>query len=287
VGEAFVAMADDASALHYNPAGLALRPSAAFVPDSRRYELLVTQALYLQGMSLSQMGFLARPFGVSFTNLRVGGLERRSTESESSEGTFGASDLAFAVSYARQAGGTGLGVTGRLINESIAGYSATAFALDFGALRRLESLPLSWGVSVANLGTKERFVNESYALPLTMRLGATAGLTKRFPHAVSLELDLPRDSAPVLRLGVEYLGFGPLALRAGYRTSTSAQKQAILGKALGSTASGLSEFYGLFTGVGLRSRFGSLDYALLPYGELGQEHRLSLSVAFGKAGAGR
>jgi len=86
---------------------------------------------------------------------------------------------------------------------------------------------------------------------------------------------------------MEYLGFGPFALRAGYRTYSSSQRSAALGKALGSDGPGLSEFYGMFMGVGFRTKLGTMDYTLLPYGELGNAHRFSLSLKFGGKGVSR
>ena len=126
-----------------------------------------------------------------------------------------------------------------------------------------------------------KFVDKAFPLPMTLRLGATYGLSPSFPHAISAQIDLPRDNDPVLRIGMEYLGFGPFALRTGYRTSSQLQRRAALGNALGSDASGISEFYGMFMGVGFRSKFGSMDYALLPFGELGNAHRLSFNLRFG------
>ena len=57
---------------------------------------------------------------------------------------------------------------------------------------------------------------------------------------------------------------------------------------LGSSAPGLAEFYGMFMGVGFRTKYGNMDYTLLPYGELGNAHRFSFSLRFGapKADAG-
>jgi len=286
LGEAFVAISDDVSALYYNPAGLALPASPGLSGgDGRKYELLMSHALQIQDVALSQVGFVTRPFGVSLTSLRVNGIERRSSETAEPEGKAGASDMALAVSGARQVAGFGFGATARFIRSELGGASANAFAMDFGVLRRLERFPVSVGAGVANLGTKVRFLDEAFPLPLIVRLGAAAGMTRSFPHALSLQADLPRDSGLILRLGAEYRGFGPFSLRAGFRTSTRAQRDAVLGKALGSTASGLSEFYGFFTGVGVRTRFGNLDYALIPFGELGQAHRVSFSFAFGGSGA--
>ncbi|MCX5797855.1 MAG: hypothetical protein NTY77_20385 [Elusimicrobia bacterium] len=256
-------------------------PASAALSTGGKNELLFSQAMQVQGVSLSQVGFVRRPFGLSVTSLNVGGMERRTSETDNPEGTYSASDLALAASYGRVVGGVALGATGRLIRSEIGGTSAMAFAADLGALKRFEAYPVSVGASLANAGTKLRYLSESYPLPLIFRLGAALGMTKRFPHAVSLQLAFARDSEPVLRLGGEYLGFGPFALRAGLRTTTHEQRQAVMGKDLGSTSSGLSELYGFFIGLGVRSRFGNLDYALVPYGELGEAHRISFCLAFG------
>jgi hypothetical protein len=279
MAEAYAAISDDVSALHYNPAGLAL-PQKESPEGGGAYEALFTHTLYVQGIALDQLGMVRRPWGVSVTSLRVGGIEGRETEADAAS-NFSASDLAVTGSYGRRVGDLDLGATVKLIHETIGSASANAFAADFGALHRFESRPVSVGVSLANLGSKMKFIDEAFPLPLVLRTAATYGRTKDFPHALSVELDLPRDEDPILRLGAEYRGFGPFALRAGYRTASSRQRSAVLGRTLGSTASGFSEFYGLFLGMGLETKLGSLDYAVVPYGELGLAHRLSLGLRFG------
>ncbi|MFH2204924.1 MAG: PorV/PorQ family protein [Elusimicrobiota bacterium] len=285
VGEAYVAVADDASALHYNPAGLAYPGSPATLSDGRKYEMLVSHSVHIQDIQMTQLGFMKRPYGFSVTHLGLGGIERRTAESAQPEGSFGASDLMLGASIGRKYRGIGFGATGKLIRQSIGEYSATAYAIDMGALYRMRHTPLSFGAGLTNVGTKMKFVNQGFPLPTTLRVGMTYGLTKRFPHALSLQIDLPRDNAPALRLGMEYLGFGPISLRAGYRTYSTAQRSAALGRGLGSAAPGLAEFYGMFMGFGFRSKIGNLDYAILPIGELGNAHRLSFTLKFGRVGS--
>jgi hypothetical protein len=281
MGETFVAVADDASAVFYNPAGLAY--PASLQPNLGTYEAAVTQALQVQDIQMTQAGLVRRPFGISVTRLDYGRLEGRSGETATPESQFGASDMALSLTGAHQFEDLGFsaGLSLRLISQNIANARASAYAADVGVLKRLRRVPVSLGFSVANLGTPIRFVDQAYPLPRTVRLGVAYGMTPRFPHALSLEVDLPQGSGPVARLGFEYAGFGPMALRAGYRTAAGGQRGAVVGGQLGQTYSGISGFYGFFMGAGLRTRWGNFDYALQPYGDLGMENRFSLSVRFG------
>jgi hypothetical protein len=280
LADAFAPVADDAAAAHYNPAGLALpAPRAA----GRPYELLLSQAMLVEDVKMTQAAFAMRPFAFHLTRLSLGGIEARTSETAAPDSTFGASDLALGVSWGAKAADIGFGVTGKYINQTIGARSASAFAMDLGALKRFESRPVSVGASLANVGTKIRFIDQAFPLPAVLRVGAAYGLSKSFPHVVSLQLDMPRDSGPVLRLGAEYAGFGPMCIRFGYRTRSGAERAASVGSALGSTASGLSHFYGMTMGAGLRTPYGEFDYALAPYGELGTAHRLSYAHRFGGA----
>ncbi len=282
MGEAYTAVANDDAAMYYNPAGLAY--PAVQQPNAGRFESSLSESLQFQNISMTQAGFVTRPFGLSITRVDYGQIEARTSETASPDSTFGAGDLALAFSGAHHFDGLGLsvGATGRYIEETIAQYHATAEAMDVGVLKRFSRYPISLGASIANLGTQMRFLQEAYPLPQTVRLGAAYGMTPSFPSALSAEVDFPNDSPPIMRVGFEYLGFGPLALRSGFRTYEGAQRQAVIGSQLGQTSSGLSAFYGFFMGVGLRSRFGNLDFAMEPYGDLGTSYRFSFDMRFGK-----
>jgi hypothetical protein len=244
---------------------------------------MAAQSLLVQDVRMTQLGWVRRPYGLSVTYLSLGGIEQRVGETAAADSNVGASDLSLSASYAKTIAGVGLGVTGKYIRESIAGYSASAYGLDCGALWRLKDFPLSLGAALTNLGPGLRFVEQRAPLPTALRVGAAYGLTPQFPHALVLQADFPRDAGPNLRLGLEYKGFGPITLRMGYRTYSSEQRKASLGTALGSAASGLSDFYGMSLGSGLRTPYGEIDFAMVPYGELGTAYRLSYSYNFGAA----
>ncbi|MFH1619975.1 MAG: PorV/PorQ family protein, partial [bacterium] len=258
LGESYVAIADDAAALHYNPAGLAY-PSTlegeGGGEGERPYELLVSHALHIQDIRISQIGLTRRPFGFYLNYLSVGGIEARTAETAVPDSTFYATDFALGASYGRMISpGLGAGLSARFIRQNIKDKSAQAVSADAGLLYRFENLPLSLGISACNMGTKIKFDQEGYPLPFIIRAGAAAEFGKKSPVSITAQADFSRDSSAIVRTGMEYRGFGPFALRTGYMFVPSSQRRAVLGKSLGTTASGISEFYGLFMGLGFKFR---------------------------------
>jgi hypothetical protein len=268
MGEAFVAVADDVSAVHYNPAGLKKEGS----------ELLVSHSWHIQDMGLTQLAYAARNAGVSLTYFSAGSMEGRD-ELGNLAADFTAEDFALAGGYAVKTGRLSAGATLKAVRQRIKASVASAFCTDAGLLYGFETMPVTLGAAVSNLGTRVKFKDEGFPLPLVYRAGLAVRTGKGFPAVLSTEVDFPNDSSALLRVGAEYTGFKLLSLRAGYRTSPVSQRNAILGKGFGDT-SGLSQLYGFFMGFGFNLKPVQIDYAMLPYGELGNSHRFSLSMKF-------
>lgn len=267
MGEAFTAVADDASSAYYNPAGLA-------GGGEGRY-LSFAHAWHVQDTAVSQAAFLRRPYAVSLTYFSAGELEGRDALANPT-GNFTARDLALGVSRGVELGPLSAGATVKLVSHRIKSSGATAFAADLGLLYR--SGRYSLGAALLNFGTSVKFEDESFPLPLKLKLGAAAKLTPKLLAAADLEF--PNYGQAALRLGGEYRGLEGIALRLGWRTSATAQRDAILGRNFGDTAGGVDAMYGFFAGVGFEYAGFALDYALLPYGDLGSAHRFSLGVKF-------
>jgi len=273
MGGAFAAVADDAQAAYFNPAGLAWlkRPEVAGMHETRFAGLSYDYAT----VAVPLLAWVDTPrqrndYGVtalSFYSLSVGGIERRgTTETDQPVDTFGSTDFAYALSYAYAVAdsGLGLGGTAKFVDSAIDATHGRAFALDGGALYRREPLFLALGWR--NLGTRQRFVSASDPLPATWY----AGGGYRFSQSLlaSLELDLPRDDGPVVALGAEY--------RRSLARNLSAAAR--LGFNSGNTAPG--GIAGMSLGFGLRYDGLDLDFAWLPAGELGDSFRYSLVVRF-------
>ena len=280
MGEAFTAVADDASAVYYNPAGLVfLKPGAEGSTGEKNVsELLISHSLHIQDTGLTQLAYSRGHTGFSLTYFSAGSLEGRDSNGNLNP-DFTAADFAFSGGYAVALGRLSAGTALKVVRQRIEHSAASAVCADAGLLYGFETLPLTLGFSVSNLGTKVKFEDESFPLPLIYRAGLAVRTGKSFPAVLSAEADLPNDSSAIFRAGAEYTGFKFIAFRAGYRTSPSAQRNAILGTDYGGS-SGLSELYGFYMGLGFTLSTVRIDYALLPYGELGSSHRFSVGMKF-------
>ncbi|MBI3551754.1 MAG: PorV/PorQ family protein [Elusimicrobia bacterium] len=273
MGEAFAGVADDVNAIYYNPAGLG---------TLRRVEVTGMHDSYLQGINY-EYGALAVPIlswtdakqeknaygvlGAAVYNLSVGGIERRSVnESDAASDTFGSSDFAYALSYAYEFPETGLslGLTAKAIEENLDSSHASAFAADFGALYRWGRLGL--GAGVRNAGTRARFSSVSDPLPVTLFTGL--GFKVSDALLATVEVDAPRDDKANVGFGAEYrqkfVDKLTGSVRGGYTTRNSDS-----GGASGAT-------FGLGIGYGNLS----FDFAFIPFGDLGNAFKYSLTAKF-------
>ncbi len=270
MGEAYSAVADDISSVYYNPAGLA--------SGTEGRELSFSHAFHIQDTAVSQFAFMRRPYAAAITYFSAGELEGRGPSAELT-GNFTARDVAAQISRGFKLGAFDAGISGKVINQKIKSSGATSFAADAGLLYRFAGTPYSFGASLVNFGTRVKFEEESFSLPLKFKAGAAAN----FPSPgllLALDLEFPDDGPAAARAGVEYKGLDSIALRLGYKTTASGQRDAILGRGFGDSASGVAGMYGFFAGAGFEYAGFKLDYALLPYGDLGTAHRFSVGMKF-------
>ena len=217
---------------------------------------------------------------VSVTHLKVGDVEGRDNEGNRTGDSFGSGDTIFGIGMAsRFHSGIRIGATAKGIQSEIAGYkSDLGLAADVGMNydTTLLSRAVSLGLSANNLGRGTKFISQRDPLPTSLNAGASVGLG---PVAGMIQVSRQvNDKMTDVRFGMEY-GFGPVALRAGYRTQNGAA-ETLSSDGQGNAAK-LME--GLTTGLGLRVGSATMDYALSQeVKEFGLSHRIALTIQWGK-----
>lgn len=255
MGDAFVAVADDPSALYWNPAGLGQIKSA---------ELSSTYSSWFDGSSFTSLA-LVRPLypghssGIMFNNLDAGAIEETTLSQPGGTGRiFSPFAMTTTLAYCRRLNPVlSLGFSGKYLREDIDASSMRGYAFDLGALFRL-SKKLSFGFTIKNIGTFHGIDN---ALPLDYRTGISLRPTEAL--LLAADLDLPNDNRPTFHLGTEY-GFNQLFCgRIGYNSRAE------------DNAGG-----NFSLGTGIRWKGIKFDYAYLPFGDLGDTHRISFGLSF-------
>lgn len=265
MGEAGTAAAYTPAALHYNPAGI------AYVT---RTSLSLLYASHLAGTSYQHVSLAGRArrdlaFGASIRHFSAGELELRDSAGAST-GRATPRDLAFTAGFARFLPRSGLGpLSGAAVGATLTwvrsslSRSASTFTGGLGVRSRpFFQGRLRFGASGDNLFGSLEFDRQADPLPRALHLGVLATPWREWD--LSLQVDLPSDGPPALAFGSEY-ALGRLALRAGYLGGGEASDDAL---------SGLSG------GFGVAFRRTVLDYALVPFGPLGQTHRFSVTLRF-------
>jgi hypothetical protein len=279
LGGAYVALAEGSDAMTWNPAGLAATQQREFAFSYLRYVQGLDSPVYLgyaQPMGRTTWG---GNFGYMSDSLGSGdvrdtnGVPQQASNVNVRDG-YGAIGLARSFWYEKLF----LGASVRGINEYIAGSAHSTLAMDFGAILKPTNA-LSLGFAVQNFGAS------SIDVARVTRGGAALRLNDFV--TISGELSEATDTGAQIALGgefqlpEEYLDFGQLTMRIGYKNVDS------YGQSFDSTlktlrvdqTSGISFGFGVYTsqafGYGL-----SLDYAFVPYGALGTVDQISFKVKF-------
>ncbi|MBI5242035.1 MAG: PorV/PorQ family protein [Elusimicrobia bacterium] len=270
LGGAASAGAQGSDALFSNPAGL-----ASLVPESPS-ELSLT---YDHLLETSYLGTAAwgRPLGASgafgadvayFSQ----GAQTAYNGLGDNVGSFRPYDLAVAAAYARRFEKFSLGGKLKVIRSVLDDVSGTSAAIDFGgqaeSLFLLGDRPVDAGAYLSNFGPPIKLGSVAAPLPLAAAGGLLWHTTKVVDS--SLDLHLPSDQPPYVSLGLEATyrfdrDKRQAALRLGYDQSHGRE---------------LDGMAGLTAGGGLDLGSFRLDYAWVPYGDLGMQNRITLAFRF-------
>jgi len=271
MGGAFVAVADDATALYWNAAGIARI-------DSDKSELSLNHANWVADLSFDEIGYVFHvkkipgAIGVHARSLSMSPMvETTAYQPDPSTGTgrtFDAGMMAFGVTYARSfTDKFSAGFTANFLHEGLAEFSQQTYSFDIGTLYDVGTLGMRIGMAISNIGTEIQFIDRQARIPAVFRVGSSVALLQSADQKLtgSLEFSHPPDNSERLNVGAEY-GFRKyLFLRGGYNINYDTE--------------GLAGGVGFHFPVSVAGQ-ADLDYSYTDLQDLGAAHRFSLKFLF-------
>lgn len=285
LGEATVAIADDAPTSIYNPAGASLinhrTASAGY--------LSYVAGIQAGQLTFYQPGFIRGTAGLCLSYLNSGSILETTLDQPTGTGSeFSFTSMAVAVLYGRTITPqlyAGAAIKG--IQERVQEYSAAAMAVDLGAIYEVDlewlsgkilktdkpkslGTSLALGASVQNLGkAADAFIDVKEKLPLTFRLGMAY---RPFMNRLTLAMGGVKTfgSPAKYQAGVEYWIKEVAAIRLGYNGVMANIRN----------GSSIDDLSGFACGLGVRYRGYSVSSAYTPFAGLGHPLRFELAAEF-------
>jgi long-subunit fatty acid transport protein len=270
MGQAFVAVADDANAVYWNPAGLNQLGGSEI---TAQYDVFIETVRYQYLAIATRLGKDAA-LGLSGKMLSTGSENEIDALGNPTGNTFSESYMDLDLSGAlRLSYYLDMGLTAKYISKSLAGASASSIAFDLGMLYRTPIPHLTAGFNIQNVGMGMKFDQVEDPLPMNFKIGVAY---KMFDDNFTLAYDtnIPTDNAVSASLGGEYWYKDTLVGRFGYQFQGSIDQNQV----------GIGGKAGLYLGAGVKiSVFGNymgLDYAWTDVGFLGSNHHFALDFYF-------
>jgi hypothetical protein len=244
MGGAFVAVADDPSAMYWNPAGIADLRGINFVVD-HTYWIADIQYDYVGAtVNLGSYGTL----GVNFTSSSIADMKVTTVDQQDGTGEiFGVSDMAFGLSYAiKLTDAFAIGFNPKFVYQKIWKMSASAIAMDMGVKYRTPFTGVTLSMSITNFGTKMQMqgnnslvlydpdaensgnngripanlATEEWELPLNFRVGLAYDVPLGDLGKMILAVDAahPSDNYESVNVGGEYVFDDFVFLRGGMKS---------------------------------------------------------------------
>ncbi|MFQ5706493.1 MAG: PorV/PorQ family protein [bacterium] len=294
MGGAYVAVANDATALYWNPAGLT---------QLQKSEVVFVHTKWLADLNFDFAGIVI-PLGNAGT---IGGLvtvlstsdlaERTIDQPEGTGNFFSVGDLAIGLTYTKNLTDRfGIGATFKYINQHISLMSANGFAVDFGAVFDTGLSGIRFGAALRNFGTdmkltgkdalilvdidptklgnnervEGRLDTDSFPLPLTFQAGLAKDVVLGENNRVTLAADFvhPNDNTESVNVGFEYSLWRAVFLRGGLRNLLMEDREENFTLGGGFVMNFLGN---------VKLKF---DYAYVDFGRLNNAQRFSVALDF-------
>ena len=287
MGQSYVAIADDATAIWWNPAGLAFIHRSMDLMHSQLVPTLASDVFFeFVGGAWSVEGL--GTVGASLDYLTYGSWEGTDPNNVYL-GKFTSWEAAPTIGAGvKIMEGLGVGMNLKFVYIDLAPAQATiegqkgvghSVAVDFGALWKVPSFNLggfevsrlNLGLAVSNLGPSITFINRDQAAPLPrdLRVGFAYSPVATKVAQITVASDLERPlvefkRSQIYHVGAEFMYVNLIAVRAGYIHDRDGAIKALS--------------YGL--GFSFNKRY-RLDWASVPQaGEIGNVQRWSFGVTF-------
>ena len=211
MGGAFVATADDAMGVLWNPAGLQWMDQNQVMFENVR----LFEDTSINSLSFAVPGSWLPSLGISMISLRSGEFQR-TNELNNPLGTFSEGETAYLFSMAKGLSKRiSIGTSLKLVHQSVEDFSGQGFGIDLGGIFQVTPT-LRVGASVLNLGGPSitlRSAAETY--PMEIRGGAALDVMSGRGR-IAMEVDHASGPGARLHGGAEYWVQPGIALRMGY-----------------------------------------------------------------------
>lgn len=293
MGSAYVAIANDVTAMYWNPAGIA---------NIENFDMLFSNTKWIADVSFNYAGAVLPlgnfgTIGINATFLTMDQIERTTVEIPDGTGEFvDAGSYAFGLSYARKLTDQfSIGFNAKFAYERLYHSSATGVALDVGVLFDTQFSGLKLGMCISNYGTKMQLQGQDfqvqndpypsisgnngninstlstdpYDLPLLFRLGVSMDVLRGLYNSnliISVDALHPSDDVESVNIGGEYVFGNMLSLRMGYKGLFSKDSE-----------------QGMNYGGGIRLNIAGrtsllFDYSYVSFGILNSVHMFSVGL---------
>ncbi len=277
LGDAFVAVGNDASALYWNPAGLVQFTQDQFIFSHNQWVVDISHDFLGAVYHLDETNAV----GVAVTSLSTPDMQVTTEFAPFGTGQyFSYRDLAFAVSYSRKMTDKfSFGGTIRYIDETLANLKMRGVMIDLGTYYWTGLGTTRFAVTVSNFGNqlapdgkvvlvgkREKSDWQAFSPPTIFRIGFAFEPYQSADNRIttSVQLNHPNDNSENLSAGAEYSWKNIVFLRGGYKFNVDEQNFS----------------FGFGVNIPIRIAYCNVDYSYSNFTRLGNAQRFSIILGF-------
>ena len=277
MGESFIAIANDASALYWNPAGLVQFDQNQLMFSHNQWVVDIYHDFFGGVYHFDATNAV----GVAFTSLSTNDMPVTTEFAPFGTGEyFSYGDIAFAVSYSRKMTDKfSFGGTVRYIEETLDKLKMRGIMIDLGTYYWTGLGSTRFAVTVSNFGNqlapdgkvvlvgkREKSDWQSFSPPTIFRIGFAFEPYESGDNKIttSIQLNHPNDNSENVATGLEYSWKDIIYLRGGYKFNVDEQNYS----------------FGFGANIPLSIAFCTVDYSFTNFERLGNAQRFSIILGF-------